>query len=387
MLTALLIAQLLALGVVATRLARGRHRLPAAEPLPEGLAGTTVTAVVPTRNEAHRVGACLAGLHRQGAPLVEVIVVDSCSADGTDRLVDEWAARDSRIRRIADPPLPAGHVGRPWALAAGFGAARGEWVLGIDADAAPLPGMVAGAVAAAERHALDVVSFAPRLRARTALARWLQPAFLTTLVYRFGPSGLRSDRPERALANGQCLLMRRRVLERAGGYAVATRSFCDDITIVRHLAAGGARVGFLDGPRLLTVEMYGSGGETWRAWPPSLGMRDATSPAARLLDSAFLVLAQGAPLAVLGALALSGARGAAAVALSAVNVVLFGLRLLVLAAASPTFERRGLAYWLSPLADLPATLRVGYTSFRRPQEWRGRALTAAGRSRRPAAVA
>ncbi len=385
--TALLLAQLVALGVVVGRLARGRRRLPAAEPKVDGPTDTTVSVVVPTRNEAHRVGGCLAGLHAQGVPLLEVLVVDSRSVDGTDRIVDTWAARDPRIRRLTDPPLPPGHVGRPWALATGFAAARGAWVLGVDADAMPQPGMVGGAVAAAQRHGLDVASFAPRLRAGPALARWLQPAFLTTLVYRFGPSGLRLARPERAVANGQCLLIRREVLERAGGYRVAARSLCDDVAIVRHLAARGARVGFLDGPGLLTVEMYATGAETWRAWPPSLGMHDVTGPASRLLDAAFLLLAHAAPVPALLALAVARPGGRAAAALAIVNGLLLLLRVLLLVAAAPSFERRGAAYWLSPIADLPAALRVVQMSLRRPREWRGRPAAAAPPAPPPAAVA
>jgi dolichol-phosphate mannosyltransferase len=242
----------------------------------------------------------------------------------------------------------------------------------VDADVTPRPGMVGGAVDAARAHGYDAVSFAPRIVAPSAGARWLQPAFLTTLVYRFGPVGVHTP-PERAMANGQCLLMRHDVLERAGGYGVADDSFCDDVRIVRHLASRGARVGFLDGVRLLDVEMYPTASATWRGWPRSLNLRDATSPAWRWIDSLFLLLAQALPLPLL-ALAAAGAlgplRGAPAV-LAGASALLLLLRLLVLGATAPSFARRGLAYWLSPLADLPAALRVVETTIARPREWRG----------------
>jgi len=208
------------------------------------------------------------------------------------------------VRRLDEPPKPRGFVGRPWAIAAGCAVARGEWVLIVDADTAPRPGMVGGAVAAARRLALDVVSLAPRIVAPGAGARWLQPAFLATLVYRFGPPGVDAPDPDRAMANGQCLLIRRDVLERAGGYGIAARSYCDDVRIVRHLAASGARVGFLDAPRLLDVEMYPTGRETWRAWPRSLNLRDASSARWRWLDAVLLILAQALPIPILLGLAL-----------------------------------------------------------------------------------
>jgi len=369
----LALAQVVALLVVCARLAHGRRRVPPVEPREDGVSGTSLSVIVPARNEARRIGPCLAGLRKQGAPLDEVIVVDGGSTDGTPTLVDEAASRDPRVRRVDEPPRPPGFVGRPWAIAAGCAVARGEWVLVVDADTAPRPGMVGGAVAAARRLALDVVSFAPRIVASGAGARWLQPAFLTTLVYRFGPPGVDAPHPERTMANGQCLLIRRDVLDRVGGYVTAARSYCDDVSIVRQLAASGARVGFLDGPHLFDVEMYPSGRETWRAWPRSLNLRDASSVRWRSLDALLLLLVQALPIPVLLGLALGvihGRRGPV-LALVGVNAAAFAVRTLLGAAMAHSFARRGLAYWLSPLADTAAVLRVVETMVHPPREWRG----------------
>jgi dolichol-phosphate mannosyltransferase len=245
----------------------------------------------------------------------------------------------------------------------------------VDADVAPRAGMIAGAVSAARAHGLDAMSFAPRIVAPGAGARWLQPAFLATLVYRFGPAGAGDTDPGRTMANGQCLLLRRATLERAGGYGVAATSFCDDVRIARHLAMHGARVGFLDGPDLLDVVMYPTGRETWRAWPRSLNLRDATPPRWRWLDALFLLLAQALPLPVLLLLALLMPSGAVppwlAAALAAVNGALLLVRLLLAVATAHSFARRGAAYWLAPLADPAAVLRVVATMIRPPGEWRG----------------
>ena len=376
----LVLAQFVALVVVCARLARGRRRVPPVEAREDDVPRAAVSVIVPARNEARRIGPCLAGLYAQGAALDEVIVVDGGSTDGTPTLVDEAGTRDPRVRRLDEPPRPRGLVGRPWAISAGCAVARGEWILVVDADAAPRPGMVGGAVAAARRLGLDVVSFAPRIVAPGPGARWLQPAFLTTLVYRFGPPGVDARDPERAMANGQCLLIRRDVLERAGGYVIAARSYCDDVHIVRHLAASGARVGFLDAPRLLEVEMYSTGRETWRAWPRSLTMRDASRSRRQWLDALLLILAQALPIPVLLALAVGvfGGRHGWGLVLVGVNVALLTVRMLLAAATAHSFVRRGLAYWMSPLADAPAVLRVVEAMTHPPREWRGAPRPLAG---------
>jgi dolichol-phosphate mannosyltransferase len=381
-------AQIVGLVVLCARLSRGRTRLPVVEPgVGSGLEGS-VSVVVPARNEASRIGPCLAGLRQQGSAMLEAIIVDGGSTDGTTALVDAASLVDARIGRIAEPGRPSGAVGRPWAIDAGCTAAHGEWILVIDADTAPRPGMVAGAAIAAKQYGYDAVSFAPRIDAPSVGARWLQPSFLATLVYRFGPVGADVRDPERAMANGQCLLLRRSVLEAAGGYRVASNSFCDDIRIVRHLAQRGARVGFLDGRRLFDITMYETAAETWRAWPRSLNMRDATSVRWRWLDGLLLLLTLALPVPVLSALlvpawseALARSAGSGLVtALAGANIVLLLIRVLLLGAMRPSFAKAGLAYWLSPIADPAAALRVIATTIQRPREWRGRlrAATAGG---------
>jgi dolichol-phosphate mannosyltransferase len=256
----------------------------------------------------------------------------------------------------------------------------GEWVLVVDADTAPQPGMVAGAVEAARRLGLDAVSFAPRIIAPGPGARWLQPSLLTTLVYRFGPPNT-SAPAERVMANGQCMLMRRDVLERAGGYGVAADSYCDDIRMARHLAARGARVGFLDGPRLLDVTMYPTARETWRAWPPSLHMRDATRMRWRWLDALVLLLAQALPIPMLLFLALAAGRLDAprgvVMGLVVVNGALLVVRALLAVATAHSFAVRGISYWLAPLADPFIVPRVIWTMLAPPREWRGAPVQAA----------
>src|SRR5213592_3994940 len=142
---ALVAAQSLALLVLALRLWPGRTRRAPVPPHRGEIVDTTVTVIVPTLNEAERIAPCLAGLCAQGRPLLEVLVVDSRSTDGTRALVEAAAARDPRVRLLTDEPLPDGWVGKAWALEHGLRAARGEWILGIDADTEPRPGLVAGA--------------------------------------------------------------------------------------------------------------------------------------------------------------------------------------------------------------------------------------------------
>ena len=376
----LLLVQVFAVLVVMARLAPGRTRRPPEQPAPEPRRDTTVSVIVATLNEARRIQPCLDGLIAQSDPLLEVLVVDSRSTDGTRELVQAAMERDPRVRLITDDPLPAGWVGKVWALETGRLQARGEWLLGVDADTAPVPGLIGAVVAAAERDALDVASFAPRFEGQSAGERFVQPAMLVTLVYRCGASGATQPPPDRVLANGQCFLVRRALLEREGGYAPARASFSDDVTLARHLAARGARVGFLDGSSIISVRSYASLSEMWREWGRSFDLKDSTAPVRRWFDVLIVWTAQALPLPVLVICAYllwgqpTSSPGSVLLlkALLVVNATALFIRLSLLAAIRVSYSQRGLPFWCSWLADVPAAIRLTISMARTPARWRGR---------------
>ena len=379
-----LAGQLPMVAVLLSRLVKGPFRRPpltAERPTLDQLGAVSV--VVPTLNEAHRLSPCLEGLTRQGYEVREVLVVDSHSTDGTGALVKRYQARDPRLRLLQDDPLPKGWVGRPWALDYGFRhtSPASTWVLGIDADTQPQPGLVAALAKAMEREGYDLVSLAPRFILKQPGEFWLQPALLMTLVYRFGPAGSASGSAQRVMANGQCFMVRRSLLEQLNGYQSASTSFCDDVTLARHAAAQGAKVGFWDGSRLLKVRMYEGMAETWREWGRSLDLKDAASAVQVWGDWAFLALVQGLPWLLVPGLglvryAVPDSWSLSLQVLWAVNIGLLLMRLGMQGAVASAYDLQGApgawAFWLSPLADLGAVARIGLSSLRRPTQWRGR---------------
>ena len=328
---------------------------------------TSVSVLVPTLNERERLGPCLAGLGRQASPLIEIIVVDSGSTDGTVALIEDAAKRDPRVRLERDPPLPSGWIGKPWALQHGLSRASGEWILGMDADTEANEGMVAGVVAAAHAHALDLVSFAPMFAGQTAGERWLQPSLLVTLVYRTGAPQAEPP-PHRLLANGQCFLVRRETLLTHGGFAPARASFAEDVWLARHYARAGVRCGFLDGRRLFRVRSYRSASEMWREWGRSLALADATPRTRQWFDLLFLLLVQALPLPLL----ILSLVVPVPPSIVVINLVLVFIRIAVLVAIASSYERRGIAYFASWLADPAAFVRILLSTLRRPASWRGR---------------
>lgn len=378
----LLLGQIPATAILLSRLLRGPTRHPPLQPQPsqpEFLGAVSV--VVPTLNEVDRLSPCLTGLSNQSYEVREVLVVDSDSQDGTPDLVKAAQQRDPRFRVMNDDPLPADWVGRPWALHNGFlsSAEASEWILGIDADTQPQPGLVSSLIATAMAEGYDLISLSPQFILKYPGELWLQPALLMTLVYRFGPAGETDSTAERVMANGQCFFCRRSTLAAVGGYSSARRSFCDDVTLARNIATQGAKVGFLDGAKVLKVRMYDGMAETWREWGRSLDLKDAASVAQIWGDWLLLLAVQGLPLP-LTLLLLPSILSASA---SPTTQLVFGLNLLLVAiriglnfAIAPSYDRSqsqaAWMFWLSPIADPLAVLRILLSSAQKPKSWRGR---------------
>ncbi len=379
----LLLLQVPFTAILLSRLLRGARRQPPILPKLSSGQVQSVSVIVPTLNEAHRIQPCLSGLRQQGAEVREIIVVDSCSEDGTPEKVGALAQRDPRIRLITDSPLPPGWVGRPWALHSGFlaSSSESEWMLGIDADTQPQPGLVAAIVSEAEVQGYDLMSLSPRFQLHSAGEWWLQPALLMTLIYRFDSAGVRGAAPERVMANGQCFLARRSVLAQLNGYSCAANSFCDDVTLARVAAAAGFKVGFLDGAEVISVRMYEGVRETWQGWGRSLDLKDATTPAQLWGDLALLLSTQALPLLVLLGLSPFLLTDQCSLILQVavgLNLFLLLVRWGMQGAIASSYHRPqkllspALCFWLSPLADPLAVLRIALSSFQTTIQWRGR---------------
>jgi dolichol-phosphate mannosyltransferase len=283
---------------------------------------------------------------------------------------------------LADDPLSPPWVGRPWALHNGFLASSpsSEWILGVDADTQPQPGLVPAVIAAAESEGYDILSLSPQFQLKSPGEWWLQPALLMTLLYRFDVAGVKSHAPERVMANGQCFLARREVLSALGGYTAAKNSFCDDVTLARYAAAQGYRVGFLDGAKVLKVRMYEGMKETWQEWGRSLDLKDASTPSLLLLELWLLLFLQALPLPVTLAFiggVLNGETGLMFLLMGGFNSGLLLMRFGLLLAVANSYDRAeqkfsSLTFWLSPLADALAVFRIFLSVSRRPKQWRGR---------------
>lgn len=344
-----------ATAAVLARLSRGRTRR---DPLKAGGSPApkhTISVVVPARDEELRLAPCLAGL--AGDPDIgDVLVVDDCSSDATAEV-----ARTGGARVVAGEPLPDGWCGKSWALQQGLDQATGDVVVFIDADARPQPGLAREL--AALLNEVDLVTAGPRFDCETTGERLLHPSMAATIPYRTGPGDALGwqPKPGRAIANGQCLAIRRDTLIRAGGWARVKSNITEDVALARALRRDGLTMAFVDACDLLEVKMYESARETWNGWGRSLMAPDSSTSLHQAEDLAVLWLTLALPLPRLLA-----RRG------TPLDALLVAIRLAVHAALARSYRPHGAPFWLAPLADVPVMVRLTWSVLRPSRSWRGR---------------
>lgn len=224
-----------------------------------------VSVLIPARNEAARLGPCLAGLAAQTTSRFETIVVDDDSSDGTGDLARGFAGHVAGLQVLDGAPLPAGWAGKCWACWQAAGMAGGEWLLFLDADVLPQPALIASLLAYAADA--DLVTMMPRQHLGTAAERMLLPAFHSILLGVYPLHIVSNQAYPLAFANGQCLLVRRDVYFATDGHRAVRDSVLEDTDYGQIVKAAGYRLLAANGPVLLGARMY----HGWRSAAEGLG--------------------------------------------------------------------------------------------------------------------
>lgn len=222
-------------------------------PRPGSRLAGRVSALVPARDEAENIEACLRTL--LATEVDEILVCDDQSTDGTDAIVRRLAGEDPRLRLIQGQGPPPGWLGKPAACDALAREATGDWLLFVDADVRVEPDLLTRLGDAAAD--VDAVTAVPRQETGSLVERLVIPLLHLTYLSWLPLALVALLRSPRVLAaNGQILLVRAGAYRAVGGYWPVRADVVDDMAFCRLLKVHGRRVRFLDGTTLATCRMY-----------------------------------------------------------------------------------------------------------------------------------
>jgi hopene-associated glycosyltransferase HpnB len=231
-----------------------------------------VVAVVPARNEAEMLPVTLPALLGQEYPgALAVLVVDDGSTDDTVAVAERIAASfpgNRTLRVIPGVPPPAGErwAGKVWAMAQGLRVAgTPDYVLFTDADIAwEGPDTLRRLVAAAEGDDRDLVSQMALLRAATRWERVVVPAFVYFFAQLYPFRRVNVPGSRTAAAAGGCMLIRRAILDKAGGVAAIRGALIDDVAMGRLIKGQRGRTWLGVTRQVVSVRPYPGLASLWQ---------------------------------------------------------------------------------------------------------------------------
>lgn len=250
-----------------------------------------VSILVPARNEAARVlTRSIRSMLAQDYPNFEVIAVDDRSTDNTLDLLEEIAARDSRLKVIRGRSLPPGWIGKPWALEQARRESLGAWLLATDADVIFHPTLLRQAVNLAEAEFYDALTLAPAVSSDSFWAKLVMPVAGWMIMLVYPVWRVNNPQSEVALGVGGFFLMRRDAHDHIGGYEAIRADVTDDLNTARLFKRAGFKLHLAAAPTLLWTPMYANLKELFEGFGKNAFV-GAGSSAARAVLSGMLNLA------------------------------------------------------------------------------------------------
>ncbi|MEN9207805.1 MAG: glycosyltransferase [Gloeomargarita sp. GMQP_bins_120] len=230
-----------------------------------------VAVLIPARNEAETLPQTLPSLCRQDyAGHLEIWLIDDQSDDGTATIAREIAqASRYPVQVIAGSPLPPSWSGKLWALEQGWqaiqqGRDQFQYVLLTDADIRHAPDSIARLVSKAETDGLGLVSWMVRLRCESGWDRLLIPAFVFFFQKLYPFPWVNDPQRSTAAAAGGCILIRREILHKLGGFASVRDALIDDCTLAQRVKALGVPLWLGLTDQTESVRRYGSLTRIWQ---------------------------------------------------------------------------------------------------------------------------
>lgn len=88
-----------------------------------------ISVIIPVFNREKYIETCIASITAQTLKNIEIICIDDGSTDGSAAILEEYAAKDNRIKVIIQA-----NGGLSAARNTGLEHATGEWIMGVDSD-------------------------------------------------------------------------------------------------------------------------------------------------------------------------------------------------------------------------------------------------------------
>lgn len=196
-----------------------------------------ISFVVPTKNRLEWLPECLSGLLAQSVSDIEVIVVNDGSDDGTKELLEDFYAKDARVKIIHNPESIGGGLSRN---------------KGNEAATAPIIAVCDDDDFYTQDRAEHTLEFFKKFPEGVMMnAPYIQVGYFNQMIEKF--DGVPFDEEEfkktgspNFFCHPTAAYTKKDIME-LGGYKAENKDFTDDYQLVQDWLKAGKKIGFMPG--------------------------------------------------------------------------------------------------------------------------------------------
>jgi glycosyltransferase involved in cell wall biosynthesis len=199
----------------------------------------SISVIVPARDEAAGIAACLNSLAAQDYDNLEIIAVNDRSIDRTGEIMEQSAATfPRRIHVVHITELPQAWLGKTHAMWKGASQASGDWLLFTDGDVIFRPDTIRRTLAYADNMHADHLTILPTMLFHSFGERMMMAFFqLAGLVAR--PWKVPDPKSSAHLGAGAFNLVRRSAYETVGTFESLRLAVVEDLMLGQRIKRGG----------------------------------------------------------------------------------------------------------------------------------------------------
>ncbi|ADV81853.1 glycosyltransferase [Terriglobus saanensis] len=214
----------------------------------ESHSASSITIIVPARNEAAAIGQTLRSLATQDHALLRVIAINDRSTDATGSIMNQVAAEYPAVIQVLHlSELPSQWTGKVHAMALAARSVETDWMLFTDGDVNFAPSAIRLALATAEGERVDHFVLLPTMEIHTRGEGIVLGFFQIVSIWAVRLWKVKDVHAKRDIVGvGAFNLIRREAYEKIGGFDAMPMEILEDMRLASTVKRAGLRsqVGF-----------------------------------------------------------------------------------------------------------------------------------------------
>ena len=216
----------------------------------------TISILFAARDEEEKLPGAVATFLALDYPRYEVVAVNDRSQDGTEAILETAAREDPRLKVIQITSLPAGWLGKPYALHQAYEKSTGEWLVLTDADVHFAPDVLRRAIALAKTKGWDHMPVLAEAKLYTFGEKVVMTFFATAFVLATRPWRVSKPHSSEYIGVGAFQLIRRSTYEKMGTHRRLAMEVVDDMKVGKLVKETGGRSGVAKGGSAVSVHWH-----------------------------------------------------------------------------------------------------------------------------------